>query len=232
MAALSMAGQGHAWLRVGRLELGKLRLGQDAPIVPTTAPVNSASCHRCLGSDLSMTGLRKLCSQRARNQKASANQPGQRQPARAAPTSQGGGVGINRPALASPSAPSMQVVVCTNADATRGRGSLRSRKHAPRNCHTGLPHDCHTSMCHTNATQILTFRPFPIKPHEFFIGKGRFCLYLYCLYLHAFSVCRHLYLHTYFACTCILAQDFGGLHCLTVSLVAPRQNWPQHQTNY
>ena len=26
--------------------------------------------------------------------------------------------------------------------------------------------------------QILTFRPFPIKPHEFFIGKGRFCLYL------------------------------------------------------
>ena len=31
---------------------------------------------------------------------------------------------------------------------------------------------------------------------------------------------------------CTSAQDFGGLHCLTVSLVAPSQNWPQHQTNY
>ena len=39
-------------------------------------------------------------------------------------------------------------------------------------------------------------------------------------------------LQTYFACNCISAQDFGGLHCLTVSLVAPSQNWPQHQTNY
>ena len=29
------------------------------------------------------------------------------------------------------------------------------------------------------AAQILTFRPFPIKPHEIFIGKGRFCLCLY-----------------------------------------------------
>ena len=31
---------------------------------------------------------------------------------------------------------------------------------------------------------------------------------------------------------CTSAQDFGGLHCLAVSLVAPSQNWPQHQTNY
>ena len=27
-------------------------------------------------------------------------------------------------------------------------------------------------------SQILTFRPLPIKPHVIFIGKGRFCLYL------------------------------------------------------
>ena len=27
-------------------------------------------------------------------------------------------------------------------------------------------------MHHVSAMQILTFRPFPIKPHEFFIGKG------------------------------------------------------------
>ena len=28
------------------------------------------------------------------------------------------------------------------------------------------------SMRHVSAMQILIFRPFPIKPHEFFIGKG------------------------------------------------------------
>ena len=33
----------------------------------------------------------------------------------------------------------------------------------------GHPHAC---------SQILTFRPLPIKPHVIFIGKGRFCLYL------------------------------------------------------
>ena len=60
----------------------------------------------------------------------------------------------------------------------------------------GLP--CHPHAC----SQILTFRPLPIKPHVIFIGKGRFCLYLchacicalpvfvpclylwHCLYLH------------------------------------------------
>ena len=54
----------------------------------------------------------------------------------------------------------------------------------------GLP--CHPHAC----SQILTFRPLPIKPHVIFIGKGRFCLYLChacicampvfvpCLYLH------------------------------------------------
>ena len=36
----------------------------------------------------------------------------------------------------------------------------------------GLP--CHPHAC----SQILTFRPLPIKPHVIFIGKGRFCLYL------------------------------------------------------
>ena len=36
----------------------------------------------------------------------------------------------------------------------------------------GLP--CHPHAC----SQILTFRPLPIKPHEKIIGKGRFCLYL------------------------------------------------------
>ena len=25
---------------------------------------------------------------------------------------------------------------------------------------------------------------------------------------------------------CTSAQDFGGLHCLTVGLVAPSQDWP------
>ena len=143
MATLGMAGQGHTWLRVDRLELGRLRAGQDVPIVPTTAPVNSASCHRCLGSDLSMTGLRKLCSRQANNQKAS--EPATRRPA---PTSQADVVGINRPALASPSAPSMQVVVCTNADATRGRGSLRPRKHAPRKCHTTATRACAAQLPH------------------------------------------------------------------------------------
>ena len=33
----------------------------------------------------------------------------------------------------------------------------------------GHPHAC---------SQILTFRPLPIKPYVIFIGKGRFCLYL------------------------------------------------------
>ena len=28
------------------------------------------------------------------------------------------------------------------------------------------------------------------------------------------------------------AQDLGGLHSLSVGLVAPSQNRPQHQTNY
>ena len=31
---------------------------------------------------------------------------------------------------------------------------------------------------------------------------------------------------------CTSAQDLGGLYCLSVGLVAPSQNWPQHQTNY
>ena len=43
--------------------------------------------------------------------------------------------------------------------------------------HPGQPQPvlpCHPHAC----SQILTFRPLPIKPHVIFIGKGRFCLYL------------------------------------------------------
>ena len=39
------------------------------------------------------------------------------------------------------------------------------------------PTNCHPHAC----SQILTFRPLPIKPHVIFIGKGRFCLYLHYL---------------------------------------------------
>ena len=33
-------------------------------------------------------------------------------------------------------------------------------------------------MDEMDGLQILTNRPLPIKPHEFFIGEGRFCMYL------------------------------------------------------
>ena len=50
------------------------------------------------------------------------------------------------------------------------------------------PHAC---------SQILTFRPLPIKPHVIFIGKGRFCLYLChaCIYGTACicTTCRYKY---------------------------------------
>ena len=33
-------------------------------------------------------------------------------------------------------------------------------------------------MDEMDGLQILKNRPLPIKPHEFFIGEGRFCMYL------------------------------------------------------
>ena len=44
-------------------------------------------------------------------------------------------------------------------------------------------------MDEMDGLQILKNRPLPIKPHEFFIGEGRFCMYLYvpvctCVYLY------------------------------------------------
>ena len=36
-------------------------------------------------------------------------------------------------------------------------------------------------MDEMDGLQILKNRPLPIKPHEFFIGEGRFCMYLYVL---------------------------------------------------
>ena len=67
-------------------------------------------------------------------------------------------------------------------------------------------------------SQILTFRPFPMKPHEFFIGKGRFCLYLWvqvhclsCRVLRAQGYCLHRFttfqvglLHAQSCRTCLL----------------------------
>ena len=45
------------------------------------------------------------------------------------------------------------------------------------------PHAC---------SQILTFRPLPIKPHVIFIGKGRFCLYL-CTPCTPYTACKYKY---------------------------------------
>ena len=41
-------------------------------------------------------------------------------------------------------------------------------------------------------SQILTFRPLPIKPHVIFIGKGRFCLYL-CTPCTPYTACKYKY---------------------------------------
>ncbi len=47
------------------------------------------------------------------------------------------------------------------------------------------------------------------------------------------SACRHILLALADMPAWILsAQDLGGLHSLSVGLVAPSQNRPQHQTNY
>ena len=46
------------------------------------------------------------------------------------------------------------------------------------------------------------------------------------------STCRHILPVLADMPACTSAQDLGGLHCLTVGLVAPSQNWPQYQTNY
>ena len=54
--------------------------------------------------------------------------------------------------------------------------SLASAK-SPSRIIPGQAHAC---------SQILTFRPLPIKPHVIFIGKGRFCLYLY-------TACKYKY---------------------------------------
>lgn len=53
---------------------------------------------------------------------------------------------------------------------------------------------CHPHAC----SQILTFRPLPIKPHVIFIGKGRFYLYLChaCICgtaCHACIACKYKY---------------------------------------
>ena len=47
------------------------------------------------------------------------------------------------------------------------------------------------------------------------------------------SACRHILpaLADMPAWT-LSAQDLGGLHSLSVGLVASSQNWPQYQTNY
>ena len=44
-------------------------------------------------------------------------------------------------------------------------------------------------MDEMDGLQILKNRPLPIKPHEFFIGEGRFCMYLCVL------VCTCMYLY-------------------------------------
>ena len=47
------------------------------------------------------------------------------------------------------------------------------------------------------------------------------------------SACRHILPALADMPAWILsAQDLGGLHSLSVGLVAPSQNRPQHQTNY
>lgn len=74
--------------------------------------------------------------------------------------------------------------------------------------------------------QKLKYRPFPIKIHVFFIGNGRFCLYmsvfacvcLYLLELLAAGVVGGLNYHLHVVRVAFLQTSRGDAHKLAVSL--------------
>lgn len=74
--------------------------------------------------------------------------------------------------------------------------------------------------------QKLKYRPFPIKIHVFFIGNGRFCLYmsvfacvcLYLLKLLAAGVVGSLNYHLHVVRVAFLQTSRGDAHKLAISL--------------
>ena len=79
-------------------------------------------------------------------------------------------------AVATPATPSMSL---SHAAARASRASEQPPSRRPTTAQPllcrRLPWSQTPDLCLTlqpYASQILTFRPFPIKPHEFFIGKG------------------------------------------------------------